>query len=387
MSALCGALADQAVEVKLCTADDHKIAGASVEPPSSVPVYRYGLGKSWLEQHVWRGELSSVFTRAAESCAVIHSHGMWTRESYVASRVSARAGLPHVISCRGMLEPWALGNRRVKKWIALAAYQRRILETASILHATSSAEARSIRRFGLWNPIAVVPNGVNLAVQSRQASRAEVDSRWPQLKPYRVLLFQSRLHRVKGLDELLDVWAKISQSLPDWALVLAGNDEQRYVDRYGLSDRLDPLARRIYLGHVSNALGQSLLGAASLVVLPSHTENFGNVVAESFAHGTPVLTTENTPWHRINELNIGRCIPGDAGNLAEALQLLCGLSDATLLAMGAEGRRWMEREFSWSRVASEMCTVYDWVLGLGPQPQCVDTGNDRGLQKVLSSAA
>lgn len=375
VAALCGALAGLQVSVRLCTADDEWIAGQSVDPPSTVPVVRYGLGNNWVAHRVYRGQLSSVLMRMAWSSMVVHSHGIWAPESYFAARVAERSQRPHIISCRGMLDPWALQFRKVKKWIALAAYQRRILRNAAVLHATSSTEAQSIRGLGLRNPVAVISNGVGLDVTPKPLCRTTVDMQWPQLRGKPLLVFHSRLHRVKGLDELLEVWSEISPMLPDWVLVLAGHDEEQYARRYGLSSHQDANSRLVYLGHLPNALGKQLLGAASLTVLPSHSESFGNVIAESLAHSTPVITTTNTPWSGINRYEAGMCIRGNAAELRAALLRLCSLPEDELLRMGANGRRWMERSYSWGSAAEQLRDVYQWILGQGPKPECVLTAD------------
>jgi hypothetical protein len=62
------------------------------------------------------------------------------------------------------LEPWALVWRSRKKNLALWAYQRRDLESAAVLFATAEQEAEAFRRFGLRQPIAVIPNGVGFNI-------------------------------------------------------------------------------------------------------------------------------------------------------------------------------------------------------------------------------
>jgi hypothetical protein len=42
--------------------------------------------------------------------------------------------------------------------------------------------------------------------------------------------------------------------------------------------------------------------------------------------------------------------------------------------MGEHGRRLVEGRFSWPKIAQQMKTVYEWVLGGGPRPECVETG-------------
>jgi len=368
--ALCQALAEVGTDVRLCTADDEWIAGRSVDPPASVPVARYSLGSNWAAHHIYRGQLRSVLTRIACSSMIVHSHGIWTAESYFSANVAATTARPHVVSCRGMLEPWAMQFRRLKKRIALFAYQRKVLSQAALIHATSEAEVTSIRSLGLTNPIAMVPNGVDLQVESRWSCKAALQERWPQLTGKRIVLFHSRLHRKKGVDELLEVWSSIAERHPDWVLVLSGHDEEAYVKRHRLSASLDH-RRLVYLGHLERSIGHQLLGAASLMVLPSYSENFGNVVAEAFAHGVPVITTDNTPWQGINLQNAGACIPMNAAALFQAMDTICGLDEPELMAMGQSGRRWMERDYSWSTAAAQIQASYRWILGEQPMPSCI----------------
>jgi glycosyltransferase involved in cell wall biosynthesis len=388
--ALCEALTGLDVSVKLCAAEDEAFAGRSVDVPASVPVVRYGLGGNWAARRFLRGELPSVLGHMALSSMVIHSHGVWRPESYFAARTAARLKQPHIVSSRGMLEPWALRQRYLKKKIGLMLYQRRVLENASVLHATSPEEALSQRRLGLRNPIAVIPNGVKLEVRSKDECRETVDTLWPELRGKRLLVFHSRLHRKKGLNELLSVWPQIAPRFPDWVLVVSGNDEENFIGRYSLQPHISPETKTIYLGHVPNDIGQQLLGRASLMALPSYTENFGNVIAESLAHGTPVLTTTNTPWESINQYDAGLCIPGNSeDDIRAALMNLCSRPEQELLRMGSNGRLWVERSYSWRSAARQLRDVYQWVLGRGPRPACVwveKDGRASALQQQYTPA-
>ena len=107
------------------------------------------------------------------------------------------------------------------------------------------------------------------------------------------------MHPKKGLETLLQAWAKIEPAYPGWRLSLIGPGEERYVGE------LRAMARTLGLGRVS--FGEPVYGAAKwdayraadLFVLPSLNENFGLTVAEALAAGTPVIATTGTPWSRV----------------------------------------------------------------------------------------
>ena len=93
---------------------------------------------------------------------VLSVHGLWKYSSVGSQRWHQRTGRAYVIHPHGMLEPWALRNARWKKRIAALLYENQHLRGAACLRALSEAEAKSIRVYGLRNPICVIPNGVDL---------------------------------------------------------------------------------------------------------------------------------------------------------------------------------------------------------------------------------
>ena len=62
----------------------------------------------------------------------------------------------------GMLEPWSLKQKWLKKRIARWLYQDRDLKKAAALHATAESEAEQFQKLGFKNYCIVSPNGVNL---------------------------------------------------------------------------------------------------------------------------------------------------------------------------------------------------------------------------------
>ena len=94
--------------------------------------------------------------------SILHQHGLWQLFSGDIRAWGKRTGRPVIISPHGMLDPWAIRNSAWKKRIAMALYERRNLKSAACIHALNTSEAESIRALGFTNPIAVIPNGVEL---------------------------------------------------------------------------------------------------------------------------------------------------------------------------------------------------------------------------------
>src|SRR5262245_31190569 len=169
-------------------------------------------------------------------------HGLWKYCSVASHRWHRRTGRPYLVHPHGMLDAWALQNARSKKRIAAVLYENQHLREAACLRALSEAEARSIRAYGLRNPVCVIPNGVDLPELS--ASNAKAHSANP-----RTLLYLGRLHPKKNLANLIRAWNEASNSERGdsrrWVLVIAGWDQGGYEN--GLK-RVGPDPSVVFLG-------------------------------------------------------------------------------------------------------------------------------------------
>ena len=114
-----------------------------------------------------------------------------------------------------------------------------------------------------------------------------------------------------------------------------------------------------------------LFSHAQCYVLPTSSENFGNVVAEALAHGTPVITTRHTPWTDLPKHHCGWLINNTEPELCRALDEAMQMNAATREEMGANGEELVRRCYSLELVCRNIQAVYEWVLGRGIKPECV----------------
>jgi glycosyltransferase involved in cell wall biosynthesis len=293
---------------------------------------------------------------------LVHDHGIWLPCHHQVARLSARRAIPLIISLRGMLAPWALRYKRWKKQIAWWLYQRRDLRSARCLHATAPQEVEASHAVRLRNPIALIPNGVDLPT---------VAGRRPEVNGERKILFLGRIHPVKGLQNLVEAWHLIRPV--GWRCILAGPDEAGHQRELQAALRARNLESSFeFPGMIADDDKWKLLGQADLFVLPSFTENFGMAVTEALAVGLPVITTRGTPWQELRARQCGWWIEIGVEPLAAALREAISLSDQERREMGERGRCLVEEKYSWSKIARDMLDVYRWVIGQGSEPACVN---------------
>jgi glycosyltransferase involved in cell wall biosynthesis len=114
-----------------------------------------------------------------------------------------------------------------------------------------------------------------------------------------VLLYLSRIHPKKGLDLLLASLRLVpEEARVGWRLAVIGGGDRaylrrlrRFADRYAAE--LPPIE---WKGEIWSDKKWDYLQGADLFCLPTHSENFGFAVMEAMQVGTPILTTDQTPW-------------------------------------------------------------------------------------------
>lgn len=330
--------------------------------------------------HAWyrsRG-LKEGLSQAIPMAHILQVHSVWTYPSYAASHIARRNEIPYVIRPAGTLQPWAFGNGRLKR-VKKAAYFRvvakSLLSRSACVQAASVQEAEQVRRLGHMGPVTVIPNGVDIdALDEGDAGEAEMY--WPILKDRPVVAFMSRLSPEKGLDLLIPAWAEIIKipAYRDAVLVVAGPDFRGYQETAKAMIDEHRIGSRVLMpGMVQGTRKSALLRRADVFVLPSYSENFGIVVAEALACGTPVVTTTGTPWEQLHAVDAGRWVPPAKEEIGRALRELLGMSESRRRQMGQRGAALIREQYTWDQVACKFLTVCDCVLNgrsvpLHPKP-------------------
>lgn len=282
---------------------------------------------------------------------IVHNHALWLLTLRYAQEAARRQTVPLVISPRGMMSGWAWRHRRWRKVISELLVHPGAFRAAAGWHATSAEERDDIRALGFKQPVCVSPNGVPLP---SDAELAAARSAWLEICPAAqsrpVAVFYSRLHRKKRVRELIDLW--LSAPRGDWLLLVVGVAED--YTAAALSAEYASASQRVM---IFDGVGRPPpYAVASLFVLPSHSENFGLVIAEALAARVPALVTDTTPWTGLAPNGCGWCVPWEqyGPTLATAL----GTPAEELAAMGERGRNWAAREFSWARAAVLLLEFY-----------------------------
>jgi glycosyltransferase involved in cell wall biosynthesis len=377
-------LADTGMEVCVFgTEDEHTAEDIGLWSPVQVKAFRP------IGPHQFG--YSPQFRRALEEFVpdLVHTHGIWVYPSIVTNQNRRRQGVPYIISVHGMLDPWAVRNSHWKKVIAHFFYEGAHLRDASCLRALCEAEARSLRQFGLTNPIAIIPNGIDLpAIGNRQSAIGNAPWHGFVEPGKKVLLFLSRIHPKKGLMNLLKAWAQNRKS-EEWVLALAGWDQGGHEDELkhlatelgipwaDIREQKSEIGNRkseiLFLGPQFNEGKAACYAYCDAFILPSFSEGLPMVVLEAWAYGKPVLMTPECNLPEGFAANAAIRIEPSVESIVQGLEQLLRSPSSDLCSLGTNGRALVAGRFTWPKIAADMKSVYEWVLGGGPKPDCVQT--------------
>lgn len=340
--------------------------------PLKVQLYK-GYGPLLFSFH-----LRSLLREAAPE--IIHLHGIWRDEQWASLQAQNKLGSKIIISPRGMLDPWAVQNSAWKKRLVSWLFAEASLRNATVLHALCESEYTSMRKYGLKNPIAVIPNGFD--VPDNPGGHLEHAG-------LRQMLFVSRLHPKKGLPNLLEAWAELRRKSNrefGWQLVIAGWDQgghlqelQKQCSELHLSWKEDLRENQyefspldvIFVGSKYGKGKEMLMRSADGFILPSFSEGLPMAVLEAWAYAVPVVMTPQCNIPEGFDAAAALRVEPEVQSLSAGLTRFFALSDEERHTMGENGRQLLLEKFTWPVIAREMQKVYHWCVSGGELPSCV----------------
>ncbi|RJQ40338.1 MAG: glycosyltransferase [Anaerolineaceae bacterium] len=243
---------------------------------------------------------------------VVICNAIWQYQCFAIWLASRFVKFPYFVFVHGALDPWfryAYPLKHIKKWLYWPWGVYNVLRAAkAVLYTSEDEKLLAPKSFCLYKANGVVVNlGICAPIGEPNLQKETFYEIYPTLRGKHILLFLSRIHPKKGCDILIEAFAKVAEKDPLLHLVIAGSDETNWVPLLKSQAQKLKIAERItWTGFLQGNLKWGALNAASCFVLPSHSENFGIVVAETLACGIPVIITDKVNiWREIQNEEAG----------------------------------------------------------------------------------
>lgn len=282
----------------------------------------------------------------------LQGESMWIPLSHDILNIAKKYSIPFTFVPRGSLEPWSLKQKWLKKKLAMILYQKKDIQDAACILATADMERDNLRKLGFTNPIAVIPNGIDI---SEYPCRKETEKN----NVKKQILFLSRIHPKKGIELLIDAWQEIHKEYSDWNVVIAGNGEEQYITQLKTIIKEKGLGESMKI--VPPIFGMekyNLYKESSLFILPTYSENFGMVIAEALACGVPAITTKNAPWKILVTEDIGWWIDLSVNEIKKTLKKAMSQGSDKLFAMGQKGSKVVYENYYYVNTARRVFELY-----------------------------
>lgn len=296
----------------------------------------------------------SVLTRAD----VAHLHEVWLLSNAQVARTCRSLGIPYVFTLHGMLDDWSMTQRPLRKRAYLMCIGASLLAGAARLHCTALAESKQAAQWIDHPSVALLPYIVDLQPYRELPGPELAEGRFDAVRGEGPkILFLSRLHPKKGVELFIDAIARLSAQGLEVTGLIAGSGQQAYERelRQRASDAVETKVQ--FLGQVSGREKISLYQSADVFVLPTSQENFGYVVIEALACGTPVITTKGVDiWQEVEQAGALIAQPTHTA-IAAAIERLLSSPEAAR-ERGARGREWVLTEFDSDRLADAYERLY-----------------------------
>lgn len=293
---------------------------------------------------------------------IFHIQGLWLYLGHAVAKYSRKIGKPYIITLRGMLYPQALQSSSLLKKISLTLYQRYDLQHAACIQATCEEEMKFYRALGFTNPVAVIPNPIEITnIINRNISK----------KKNFQIGYLGRIHPRKHVERLIYAMDTLRNKLQNTELVIIGSGDNVYETFLKKEVKRLNLNNIIFTGFLTGDEKDKAITNLSLLVVPSDFENFGNIVTEALIRGVPVIASKGMPWQELETYQCGWWINNDQESINKTILKAYNLGEEVRVKMGMQGKLLIKEKYSVDVIGEKMMKLYEWVLGKTDKPYFV----------------
>lgn len=299
---------------------------------------------------------------AVRDVDIVHLHGLWNCASTIVAAICRRAGIPYVVSARGMLHSVAMTHHRRRKAVYLRVVEHRTIGSAAAVHFFTENEAQSsVQLLPVGMTTVTIPNGTS-PLLGEGIDASSFHRLHPELRGRKIVLYLGRLHWTKNLELQLEAMRLVLARSPETMWLLIGPDAgswpglDRLIREGGLTNRIK------WLGPTDHAFCLAALACADVFVLTSHHEAHSVAMNEALALGVPVVLTDTVGFRIAGDAGAAKVVPARAPEVATAIRTI--LEDRRLaMVMGDRGKDFVREQLAWPAIAEATYRAYAELLG------------------------
>lgn len=328
-------------------------------------------------------EAKSFFKKELKNFDIVHIHEHRHSLAILAHHYAIKYDIPYVVQSHGSVLPFF--QKEGLKKVFDKFWGCGILKDANKLFATSDVEANQyIKMGGDENQIEIVPMGVNLDEYAKLPATGNFRKKYNISNSDKIILFLGRLHKIKGLDLLLESFNILknqftnfendsapnnsvtnnftdSDNLNQLKLVIVGPDSDFKEELVDLANNLNISNDIIF---TCGLFGDDKLKAfadCDIFVLPSQYESFGISALEAMLFSKAIVITDKNHMSSIINNNVGLVAKYNPESLSKAMFKLL-TNDELRNDFGKCGNALVMDKYNWDVIEKQISDIYTNVI-------------------------
>lgn len=283
---------------------------------------------------------------------ILHIHSWWNTVAVLSCLLARLFKVPVVLSPRGMIGTYTFNNKH--RWGKNKLHKYLGIKTLSYcyIHATTSKEAQDIINIFKPKQMNTIPNLISFP---------NIHYNYSYQEPSFKLLFLSRIEQKKGLELLFKALHYLNIN---WTLSIAGYGDPKYIQTLKtMVCDYDYRHRVQWIGAQNDQEKFNVLLGHDLLLLPSYSENFANVVAESLYAGTPVAISNQVGLaDYVTRNRLGWVFDLQETAIAKAINIAYRSYD-TRMRIRAEAPAIIQQDFAPEKLIRQYLELYQQISG------------------------
>jgi len=313
---------------------------------------------------VWKGHsfaLKKKVRSNIDDYDLVHIHEMWNYPHYIVAKECIKKSIPYIISVHGGLNNYALKIKKYRKRIYSAFIQKYYFNKASLIHVFTNYEKKNVKEYNDSNNYLILPNGVQNPPLVFNDYKKIISDNYVNIGDKKIFLFCGRLHKIKGVNNLIDSFVSLSKEINNLFLIIIGSYDNSY-GKY-LIEKSKSNKNIIFTGFLTGKIKASFFQAADVFVLPSYSEGFSMSILEGLSYGIPVIITKECNFDEIEHNGAGLITKPGIKELKKSMKELI-INDTHRLTMRKNAKELINKKYSWDKIIDQMWMAYQRVANI-----------------------
>jgi glycosyltransferase involved in cell wall biosynthesis len=301
-------------------------------------------------------EMKLWLARNIRNFDIIHLHNFRSYQNNIVCTYSKRYDIPYVLQAHGSI-PRIMEKQKLKKLYDLVWGYKLLRNASKLLALTNNEKDQYIEMYINDKNIELIPNGIDFSAFITLPNRNEFRKKYSLTSDEKLILFLGRIHKIKGLDILLESFSELCVVIDNIKLVIVGFDDGFLIPFKSNVEKLNLTSKVLFTGPLFGLDKLSAYVDCDVYVLPSSYDTFPITVIEAFACSIPVIVTDRCGIADIVGNQAGLVAPYDKDCLRDAILHMLS-EDKLRQDFIKNGKLLVSERFNWEKIVAQVESIY-----------------------------